>query len=219
MRFVRSTMMFTVLLALLCISLPAGAKEGPQKLHGPHVKTAVKKTRAVKKASFPMQGNHDYLIGPEDVIEISVWKNSALSKTVKVRPDGKISLPLIGDVQAARLTPKQLRKAIEKNISKYQQTAIVSVIVIEVNSYRIFVLGEVATPGAYQMRTRTSVLQAIALAGGFTKFASKNKMKLIRTKKDGSGDEKITIRFKDLVYKKDTHENIILKPGDTIFVP
>jgi len=219
----------TVLIALIFGSVPAMAEEGRQVFFGPgevnpsrQVNSSRKSNRRrgiVRKADHAVVRSQDYLIGPEDVLEISVWKNPALSKTVKVRPDGKISMPLIGDIKASGLTPNQLRKVIERDLSRYQQTAIASVIVTEVNSYRIFILGEVKSPGAYQMKTRTSVLQAIALAGGFTEFAARNKMKLIRRKKDGSGDEKMTIRFKDLVYKKDSGKDIILKPGDTIFVP
>jgi len=222
MRFTRIIVVLAVLLAVMCGPLPAGAKEGSDVFYGPkkaassHAPTLKK---AVKKEVPAIGQSSDYLIGPEDVIEVSVWKNAALSKTVTVRPDGKISLPLIGDIKVAGFTPKQLKKIIEREVSKYQQTAIASVIVTEVNSYRIFILGEVASPGAYQMKTRTSVLQAIALAGGLTEFASGNKMQLIRKKKDGTGDEKIRIRFKDLVYKKGNNKNIIMKPGDTIFVP
>jgi len=223
MRFFRTIMILAVLFSVLCGSLPAIAEEGGQVFFGPEGNAPSRKVSrrnsAVKKTYHAIQKSSDYIIGPEDVIEISVWKNKALSKTVTVRPDGKISLPLIGDIKAAGLTPAQLKKVIESNVSKYQQTAIASVIITEVNSYRIFILGEVKAPGAFQMKTRTTVLQGIALAGGFTEFASKNKMVLIRRKRDGSGDEKMRIRFKDLVYKKYKDKDVILKPGDTIFVP
>jgi polysaccharide export outer membrane protein len=162
-----------------------------------------------------------YLIGPEDVLEISVWKNAELSKIVIVRPDGVISLPLIGDVKAAGLTPSQLREQIIERLREYQETVVVSVIVQEVNSYRIFILGEVNRPGPYLLKTRTTLLQAIALAGGFNQFASKNRIVVIRAKgKDSKGVEKRVIRFDDIVYKdKQGDKNLILKPGDTIFVP
>jgi polysaccharide biosynthesis/export protein len=160
----------------------------------------------------------DYKIGPEDVLDISVWKNADLSKTVTVRPDGKISLPLIGDLEAAGHTAAQLKEEIVVRLKKYQETAVVSVIVQAVNSYRVFVVGEVKTPGPYLLKTRTTVLQAIAMAGGFTQFASKNKMVLVRPKGDGS-DERIRVSFDDLVYGGDRQENLILKAGDTIFVP
>jgi len=160
----------------------------------------------------------DYLIGPEDVLEVSVWKSPELSKTVTVRPDGKISLPLVGDLQAAGLTPEELHGVIIKRLGEYQQTAVVSVIVQEVNSYRVFVNGEIAKPGVYVLKRPTTLLQAISMAGGFTQFASKNKMMLIRQKNDGVGGvEKIKVSFDDLVYRDTT--SLILKPGDTIFVP
>ncbi len=217
----RMLLVFMAISAFMAGSLPARAVEARRaRTAAPPNRTQTLSRRAPleRTARFAVREG-DYLIGPEDVLEISVWKNAALSKTVKVRPDGKISLPLIGDIKAAGLSPTQLKKVIESEVSRYQQTAIASVIVTEVNSYRVFILGEVKSPGAYQMKTRTSVLQAIALAGGFTEFASRNKMKLIRRKKDGKGDEKITIRFKDLVYTKNSDKDVILKPGDTIFVP
>lgn len=169
-----------------------------------------------KDTSLPSQ---DYQIGPEDVLEISVWKNADLSKTVNVRPDGKISLPLIGDLQAGGLTPNQLKNEITSRLKTYQETAVVSVIVQAVNSYRVFIVGEVRTPGTYLLKNRTTVLQAISLAGGFTQFASKNKIVVIRQKGDGT-DERVKIRFDDLVYGDENFKkNLILNPGDTIFVP
>ena len=160
----------------------------------------------------------DYRVGPEDVLDISVWKNADLSKVVIVRPDGKISLPLIGDLDAAGLTASQIKDEIVAKLKKYEETAVVSVIVQSVNSYRIFVVGEVKTPGPYLLKTKTSVLQAIALAGGFTQFASKNKIMLIRPRGNGT-DDRIKLSFDDLVYGGDRQENLILKAGDTIFVP
>lgn len=167
------------------------------------------------------QASYDYRIGPEDVLEISVWKNAELSKTVTVRPDGKVSLPLIGDIQAAGLTPEELRDNIVYRLNEYQEAAIASVIVQSVNSYRIFILGEVKTPGTYLLKTNATILQAISLAGGFTQYAAKNKIVLVRRDlSGGAGDERIVISFSDLVYGDDkTDKNLVLKPGDTIFVP
>lgn len=156
---------------------------------------------------------NEYLIGPEDVLEISVWKNADLSRVVIVRPDGRISIPLIGDVQAAGRTPGELKMAIEEKLQEYQETVVASVIVQEVNSYRIFMLGEIRAPGPYTLKRHTSILQAISLAGGFTEFASKNKIVLIRE------SERIKVRFDDLVKGRTNDEDIILKPGDTIFIP
>lgn len=162
----------------------------------------------------------DYLIGTEDILDVSVWKNNDLSKVVVVRPDGKISLPLIGDIHAAGFTPNQLRDLIIKRLKEYQETAVASVIVQAVNSYRVFILGEIKTPGSYLLKSKTSVLQAIAMSGGFTQYASKNKIILVRQKDDGVGTDKIRISFDDIVYSNEKADgNLMLKPGDTIFVP
>lgn len=163
----------------------------------------------------------EYLIGIEDVLEISVWRNAELSKTVVVRPDGMISLPLVGDMKAAGLTPSQLRDSIIESLKEYQETVVASVIVQEVKSYRIYVLGEVINPGSYTVMRKTTLLQAIALAGGFNPFASKNKLILIREKLDKSAKpERISVRFDDIIDgDSKTDRNLVLKPGDTIFVP
>lgn len=170
------------------------------------------------KPEAPQPQSSDYIIGPEDILEISVWKNADLSKVVTVRPDGKISLPLLGDMKAAGLTPNKLRQNIIDRLKEYQQTAVASVIVQTVNSYRIYILGEVRTPGTYLLKSSTTVLQAISMAGGFTQYASKNKIVLVRHNGNTGSEEKIDIRFNDLVYD-DEDKNLILQAGDTIFVP
>ncbi|WKZ33981.1 MAG: polysaccharide biosynthesis/export family protein [Thermodesulfobacteriota bacterium] len=159
----------------------------------------------------------DYVIGIEDILEIAVWKNPDLSKIVGVRPDGMISLPLIGDIRAAGLTPLQLRDDISERLKEYQETVVTSVIVQEVRSYRIFVLGEVLNPGTYNLSRKTTVLQAIAMAGGMSQFASNNII-LVREGRGGEA-EKTRIRFSEIIdedAKKD--KNLVLRPGDTIFV-
>lgn len=167
----------------------------------------------------PGGSTQEYFIGPEDVLDIYVWKNEELSKKVTVRPDGRISLPLLGDIQAAGLTPEDLENIIVQRLKKYQQTSVASVIVDQVNSYKVYILGEVVNPGAYQINRRTTILQAIALAGGFNQFASKNKMVLIR-EHAVDGEKKLLVKFDDIVDPnarlKINHE---LRPGDTIFVP
>lgn len=160
----------------------------------------------------------DYIIGPEDVLEISIWKNQDISREVRVRTDGKISLPLIGEIRAAGLNVDLLRKTITERVKEYQEGAVVSIIVKEINSYKIFILGEVARPGVFILKSKTSVLQALALAGGFNQFASKNKVILIRYKKDGS-TEKIRININEIVKEGSMDKDIILMPQDTLFVP
>jgi polysaccharide export outer membrane protein len=159
----------------------------------------------------------DYVIGPEDSVEVQVWKNPDLSRTVTVRPDGKISLPLIGDMPAAGLTATQLTEAVtEKLKTYYKEPAQVTVIVSQVNSYVIYVLGEVRLQGKQAVRSGTTFLQSIALAGGFTPFATTSKITLRR--RDSTGKETvIPVRYKDVLDGQQA--NLVLKPGDTIIVP
>jgi polysaccharide export outer membrane protein len=164
--------------------------------------------------------SEDYQIGPEDVLEILVWKNEALSKTVNVRPDGKISLPLVGDVPAAGLTPNQVKEEISEKLKEYyKEPPHVSVIVQQANSYVIYMLGEVKNPAQYVVKRGTTFLQAIALAGGFTPFASTNNILILRSSLNGHDQSRIKIRYRDIVSDNHPNSNIILKPGDTIVVP
>jgi polysaccharide export outer membrane protein len=150
-------------------------------------------------------------------VEVQVWKNPDLSRTVTVRPDGKISLPLIGDVQAAGQTAAQLTEAVtEKLKTYYKEPAQVTVIVTQVNSYAIYILGEVRGQGKHVVRSGTTFLQAISLAGGFTPFASTSKITLRRRGADGK-ESAILIRYKDVLAGRQA--NLVLKPGDTIIVP
>jgi polysaccharide export outer membrane protein len=161
--------------------------------------------------------SQDYIIGPEDSVEVQVWKNPDLSRTVTVRPDGKISLPLIGDVRAAGQSTAQLTETVTERLKiYYKEPAQVSVIVHQVNSYIIYVLGEVKGQGKYVVRSGTTFLQAISLAGGFTPFASKNKIALRRKGDDGK-EMALLIRYKDVLASQQA--NLILKPSDTIIVP
>jgi len=171
---------------------------------------------AITTASY---ASGDYKIGPEDVLEIIVWRNQDLSKTVTVRPDGKISLPLIGDVYAVGLTPDQLTKEIVNRLKEYKENPNVSVVVKEVNSYGIYVLGEVAHPGKYQLKSYTTVLQAVSMAGGFTPYASKSKMFMLRKVPDRETEVRIPIDYDEIVSGEDSTHNAILVPGDTLVVP
>lgn len=178
---------------------------------------AAKEGKDAKAAKTAAQ-DPAYVIGIEDVLEISVWKNPDVSKTVMVRPDGMISLPLIGDLKAAGLTPAQLKDVINEHLKEYQETVVTSVIVQEVNSYRIFVMGEVMNPGTFTMTRKMSVLQAIALAGGFNPFASR-KIVIVREAGSSKAAEKIAVRFDDIIDTDARRDmNLILKPGDTVFV-
>jgi polysaccharide export outer membrane protein len=159
----------------------------------------------------------DYLIGSEDTVEVLVWKNPDLSRVVTVRPDGKISLPLIGDVQAAGTSAMQLNAEITERLKKYyKEPPQVSVIVQQVNSYAIYVLGEVRSPGKYLVKSGTTFLQVITLAGGLTEFASKNKI-MVRRNNGGNSEAIMPIKYNDIVVGE--QRNVMMLPGDTIVVP
>ena len=158
-----------------------------------------------------------YLLGPEDTIEISVWKEPDLTKQLIVRPDGKITYPLIGEVQAAGLTVKQLQKDISKRLEKYVTDANVTVILLKALGYKIFVTGKVNKPGDFIVGRPTTVMQAIAMAGGLTPFASPGSIAILRQVK---GKEEIfPFNYKEVSRGQSLEQNRILEPGDVVVVP
>jgi polysaccharide biosynthesis/export protein len=164
----------------------------------------------------------DFLLGPEDVLEVSVWRNQDLSRTVVVRPDGKISLPLVGEIQASGSNPAQVAAKIAARLAEFKENPNVSVSIKEVNSYFIYVLGEVHRPGKYPLKSYVTVLQGVSMAGGFLPFASQNNMQVIRTRTYENGKEtqiRIPVPYNELVSGKGAIGNFILKSGDTIVVP
>jgi polysaccharide export outer membrane protein len=167
--------------------------------------------------ALPATQDPNYIIGPQDVIDISVWKEPDLSRSVPVRPDGKISLPLLNDVQAAGLTPTQLGTQISANLTKYVTDPQVTVIVSQINSQRIYILGEVTKPGAFTLIPDMNVLQALSNAGGLTAFANSKKVYILR--QSNAKQQKIPFNYKDVISGKDPGQNIALKAGDTIVVP
>ena len=158
----------------------------------------------------------EYTIGREDVLEIAVWKDTALTTTAPVRPDGRVSVPMIGDVNAEGRTPHQIRDEIAQRLQPFVKEPVVSVIVREINSRKVAVVGEVAHPGVYMMRGSMNILQAVAQAGGTTEFASKGSVVLIRRGKDGKES-----RYRiDLDRAVDGDDGVTtLRAGDTIYVP
>jgi polysaccharide biosynthesis/export protein len=158
----------------------------------------------------------DYRIGPEDVLDISVWNNAAISRTVPVRPDGKVSLPLVNDIQAAGLTPMQLRSALIKKLAEYVPSPEVSVIVREVHSFKVSVIGEVKRTGRHELKGRATVLDVLALAEGFGEFAARGRIVVIR--QDG---RQILFNYNKVVSSNGagSRENFLLQPGDIIVVP
>jgi len=166
--------------------------------------------------------SRDFLLGPEDVIEVTVWRNQDLSRLTVVRPDGMISLPLIGDVRASGFTASQVAEKVAKRLTEFKENPAVSVSVKEVNSYSIYVMGEVIKPGKYSLKSYATVLQGVSLAGGFTPFASKSKIAVVRAVRNGTGEEhqlRIPTPYDDLVNGTGKIGNFILISGDTIVVP
>src|SRR5216684_3407574 len=158
----------------------------------------------------------DYVIGADDTLHISVWKEPDLTETLPVRPDGKISMPLLNDVPAAGLTPLQLKESITEKLKKYIADPHVTVVVTAMNSRRIFVTGEVAHTGAMPLLPNMTMLQVLSSAG-FTQFANVKNIYLLRT--ENGKQVKLPFNYKEVVKGNHPEQNIMLKPGDTVVVP
>ena len=202
---------FSVWIIILILSVSFGACSQTESVVrvDPMTKSAIQKDA---------QPSEEFIIGPEDVLDIVVWKETQLSKVATVRPDGKVSLPLIGDIQAAGLTPIALQNDIAKRLREFKQSPEVSVIIQQVNSYNVYVIGEVTHPGKYRLNSPITVLQAISLAGGFTTFASQN-IKVLRTEGRSPQQRIIKLRYKDLVSDGGITKNFMVRPGDTVIAP
>lgn len=176
-------------------------------------------TAASPKSTATSQAevNADYKIGPQDVVRVDVWKEPDISRTIPVRPDGKISLPLLNDVQAAGLTAMQLGGAIREGLTKYITSPQVTVTVTEINSRRVYVTGEVTRPGALALLPNMTVLQALTSAGGFTQFAKIKNIYVLRVE-DGK-QVRHPFNYKEVVKGQKPEDNIPLQPGDVIVVP
>jgi polysaccharide export outer membrane protein len=158
-----------------------------------------------------------YVIGASDVLTVTVWREPTLSGSILVRPDGMISMPLLGDVQASSLTPLQLSDQIGGKLKKFYQDPKVSVVVTQVHSKIVFLIGEVNKKGPVEMTPSMTLLEAIASAGGLTDFANAKKMYVLRNQEKGA-QLRIPAHYKDAL-KGDSSSNIPLKPGDTIVIP
>ena len=175
---------------------------------------------AEESGSRPTSEQGDYRIGPEDVLDIAVWNNTAISRTVPVRPDGKISLPLLNDMQAAGLTPMQLRDVLIKKLAEYTPTPEVSVIIREVHSFKVSVIGEVKKPGRHELKSRATVLDALAMAEGLGEFASRGRIVILRP--EGNTLKRIPFNYNKVVSANGANgelENFLLQPGDIVVVP
>ena len=197
-----STFVFVLALLTSLMALPFTASaQAPARPNSP-----------AAKEGMPLD---DYRIGPEDLLAISVWKNDAMSRVVPVRPDGMISLPLLDDVKAAGLTPMQLREHIAKKLTEFVPSPAVSVIVNDVRSFKVAVIGEVLRPARYDLKSRTTLLDVLALAGGFNQFASRTRLVVIRT--DGTKQNRVPVNYNKVINGEE--ENPPLRPGDIVIVP
>ncbi len=159
-----------------------------------------------------------YVIGANDVLAINVWKEPDISRSVPVRSDGKISLPLVGELQAGGQTPRQLEQEITKRLQSYISEPEVTVIVTDSKSQKVNILGMVARPGAYLLTSSTTVLDAIAMAGGFKDFAKQKSIYVLRQAPDGT-QKRIPFNYKDVIKGNSPEQNIRLQAGDTVVVP
>ncbi|MGA9526794.1 MAG: polysaccharide biosynthesis/export family protein [Terriglobales bacterium] len=168
-----------------------------------------------KNDAVPVAGP-DYVIGPDDGLSINVWKEADLTATLPVRPDGKISLPLLGDVQASGMTPTQLAESITEKLKKFLADPRVTVVVTAINSKRVYMVGEVARSGAMPMLPHMTVLQALSSAG-ISQFANTKRIYVLRAQ--NGKQEKLPVNYRKLVKGEAMDQNYTLQPGDTIVVP
>lgn len=164
-----------------------------------------------------MESGLEYVIGVSDVLAVSVWRESELQAVVPVRPDGRIAVPLLGEVQVAGRTPLDVQSELTKNYERFVAAPAVSLVVMEINSRKVFVLGEVGDPGVFDIIRPTRLLQALAMAGGFTEFAKKDEVVVIR-EGEGAG-KRFEVSIKAVTAGRNPQDNLLLRPGDTIYVP
>ena len=203
-----SVMRFSLLFAMLALS--TGGAAGEQRGSEPPAATS---GAAATAPALPAS----YLIGPNDVLSILFWIDKNMSADVTVRPDGKISLPLLNDVQAAGLTPAQLRVQLTESAKQYVSDPNVTIVVRQINSRKVFITGQVQKPGPYTLGGATTVLQLIATAGGVLEYAHKDKIIVMRT--ENGRQMSFPFDYKGVIARKNLKQNIELKPGDTVIVP
>jgi polysaccharide export outer membrane protein len=203
-----------MIFSLIGVVMPAQAQQAANDKQ-PAAQSAAEDTSAASSKAATQDPN--YVIGAQDVLDISVWKEPEVSRVVPVRPDGKISLPLLNDVQAAGLTPSQLAAQLTVSLKKYVTSPQVTVIVATINSQRVYIIGEVLRPGAFPMLPGMNVLQGLSSAGGFTQFAKTKSIYVLRM--ENGKQQKYPVNYKEVVSGKHPDQDILLKAGDTIVVP
>jgi len=208
----------TVQSAALLMLLSAAAWVSTGAASGQTPPSNDKRTAESQAPASPVHSDNDYMIGANDVLAINVWKEPDVSRTLPVRSDGKISLPLIGELQASGQTPHQLEQEIAKRLQSFISEPEVTVIVQDSKSQKINILGMVAKPGSYLLTGSTTVLDAIAMAGGFKDFAKQKSIYVLRQAPDGT-QQRLPFNYKDVIKGKTPEQNIRLAPRDTVVVP
>jgi polysaccharide export outer membrane protein len=211
---------FAVFLAAAGLGCPAMAQTPSDPHDQPHAgaaSTAAVSTPAVVSPPAGVAVPPDYVVGPEDTLSVVFWRDRDMSADVVVRPDGKISLPLLNDVDVAGLTPEQVRERVIEGARKYVEEPNATVVVKQINSRKVFITGNVERPGTFPLLRPTTVLQLIALAGGLREFANSGDIVVVRL--DGAKQQSYTFNYDDLKKRKNLSQNILLKPGDTVIVP
>jgi polysaccharide biosynthesis/export protein len=199
-------------LVLASTAFAQGQKPGATAQSAPAIAAAAAAPRPTDPVIPP-----GYVIGTDDVLSIVYWKDKDMSADAKVRPDGRIALPLINEVQAAGLTPEQLHKKLTEESKKYMEDANITVVVREINSRKAFITGEVNKPGPYPLTAPTTVMQLISMAGGLREYADAKKIMIMRN--DNGRQISLPFNYKDVASGKRLQQNIELKPGDTVVVP
>ena len=206
-----------MLMLVALLVLPAAAQPSAKEREKPSKTDPARANNPDAMKPMPAPEDPGYVIGADDILNISVWKEPEITRTVPVRPDGKISVPLINDVQAAGLTPMQLAMLITEKLKKYLADPEVTVIVTTINSRRIYIMGEVGRAGAFPLLPNMTVLQALSSAGGFSQFADLKKIYVLRN--ENGKQMKYPFNYKEVIKGQKVEQNILLKPGDTIVVP
>ncbi|HEV2314877.1 MAG TPA: polysaccharide biosynthesis/export family protein [Candidatus Acidoferrales bacterium] len=216
-RFIEKAKWLVVIPAIAAIVFSAGAQD-TKTTSAAAADSSAKAAQPENRASVSMVDSKSYVIGENDVLEIDVWKEKEISRTIPVRPDGKISLPLVGEIQASGMTPMQLQDDLTKRLKAYIENPEVTVIVSDPRSHQFNVVGEVNRPGSYQLSQAMTVLDAIAQSGGFKDFAKETKIYVLRPMPDGTR-VRMPFNYKQVIKGNDMQENVALKPGDTVVVP
>lgn len=198
---------------LACLTIVVLAHASAQAQTAPSPPQAPPTGAALKGVDLPSE----YVIGAEDVIGVHFWKDTEMTGDFPVRPDGRITLPLIGDITAAGLTPDALKDIIQKAALKYQKDPSVTVLIRQINSRKVYITGEVTTPGSYPLTGPRTVMQLIALAGGLTEYADKKNITVMRT--ENGAQKTFKFNYTEVSKGQRVAQNILLKPGDTVVVP